>query len=294
MSDQITTPPVAPVPPTSAAPVKKGFAVTALVLGIIAIVGSWMPLLNVGSMFIGFIGLVFGVIATVQAFKGTAAGKGMAIAGTVLSALAIIFAMMVNSAAVSAVDEALDEARGDISAQAPADDASDDDTTGDVEGSTADEDVADEEPAEAATTVGTFENPAAIGDGTVWTFTQGGNAWEIVFESVEVVEAWAGDGDVAVLLGTATPTEIADGATSSWASFPSFDWFAGGTTVEDTYSMVDSDAFEGYRTSIDLKGTVGTEMKFRTSVGLPDGVTPELIEVSTMFGSEDLYLSTGL
>jgi hypothetical protein len=58
--------------------------------------------------------------------------------------------------------------------------------------------------------------------------------------------------------------------------------------------MPDPDQFADYRSTLDLEATVGTEMSFYTSVGLPEGVVPELITVETLFGDQTLYVATGL
>lgn len=286
MSEQNITPTDAPPPmPTPVpAPPKKGLAVAALVLGIVAIVGCWIPILNIGSIVIGLVGLILGIVGIIQAVKGTAGGKVMAIVGAGLSALAIIFAIVVNSAAVAAVDNALEEAGGDISAStAPAES---------TVAEPSDEATPAEEVSEAPT-VGTIDSPAAIGDGTVWTIAQGGDEWALTFDQIQVFPGYSG-GNVAVVTGTATPTAIADGDTSSWASFPIIGWMAGGATVDDTFDIPDTDALDGYRSSIELEATVGTQMQFYSTVGLPDGVTPDLMTIETLFGSDTIYFATGL
>jgi hypothetical protein len=74
-----------PPPPGYGAPLTKGLAVASLVLGIIGILTSWFGLGGI----LGIIGLVLGLVAIGKARKGKAGGKGVAIAGTVLSGLAI-------------------------------------------------------------------------------------------------------------------------------------------------------------------------------------------------------------
>lgn len=286
MSEQNIAPMDAPppVPAPVPAPPKKGLAVAALVLGIVAIVGCWIPILNIGSIVIGLVGLVLGIVGIVQAVKGTAGGKVMAIVGAGLSALAIIFAIVVNSATVAAVDDALEEAGGEISAStAPAES---------TVAEPSDEATPTEEVSEAPT-VGTIDSPAAIGDGTVWTIAQGGDEWALTFDQIQVLPGYSG-GNVAVVTGTATPTAIAEGDTSSWVSFPVIGWMAGGATVDDTFDIPDTDALDGYRSSIELEATVGTQMQFYSTVGLPDGVTPDLMTIETLFGSDTIYFATGL
>lgn len=81
-------------------PRSAGLAVASLVLGILAILGCLIPLLNLFSMFLALVGGVLGIISLVRAMGG----KGMAIAGVILAALAIITAVVVNVAFGAAVD----------------------------------------------------------------------------------------------------------------------------------------------------------------------------------------------
>lgn len=272
--------PAAPAPvPVAAAPAKKGLAITALVLGIVAILGSWIPFVGIGSAFLGFIGLVFGVIATILAFRGKAGGKVLALVGTGLSFFAIVFAIISTAVGVAVVDDTLDDIEASLEALDP-----------EVSSSAGPVTDTSDDPAEP--TVGTLDSPAAIGDGTVWTFSSGGDEWEITFDAVEIVPGY--DGDVAVVTGTATPTAIAEGDVSSWTSFPMIGFMADGAVVDDTFDIPETDKFEDYRLSVELEGTVGTEMQFYSTVGLPDGVVPEYMTVEMLFGDETLYFATGL
>ena len=80
-----------------------------MVIGILAFVGSFVPLLNFATGFIAFVGIVLGVIALV--LKGRK--KGAAIAGTVLSVLAlilsIILAIVYTAGFASAVKKVSDD-----------------------------------------------------------------------------------------------------------------------------------------------------------------------------------------
>jgi hypothetical protein len=88
---------------------KKGLAITALVLGIVAVAGCFIPVLNIVSIIIGFVGLVFGIVAVVLAVKRRSGGRTMGIVGTVLSVLAIIVGISVNVAFATAVDDAVSD-----------------------------------------------------------------------------------------------------------------------------------------------------------------------------------------
>ncbi|WP_067834807.1 DUF4190 domain-containing protein [Nocardia lijiangensis] len=73
-------------------PKGKGLAITALVLGILALLSFWTIL---GGVLFGLFGLIFGIIAFVKARKGTAGGTGMAVTGLILSVLALIGSILI-------------------------------------------------------------------------------------------------------------------------------------------------------------------------------------------------------
>ena len=99
----------------------SGLGIAALVLGILAIIGSWIPILNNISGFIAFIGAILGIIGIVMVVKskGAKSGKGVAIAGTIISIIAIVVVFATQSLYSSAIDtaansasESLDKAAG--------------------------------------------------------------------------------------------------------------------------------------------------------------------------------------
>lgn len=76
----------APLAYAGAAPLPKGLAVSSLVLGILAFLTGFIVL---GFLF-AIAGLILGFLALGRVRKGTASGKGMAIAGLILSGLGLI------------------------------------------------------------------------------------------------------------------------------------------------------------------------------------------------------------
>ncbi|MBU3060043.1 DUF4190 domain-containing protein [Nocardia sp. NEAU-G5] len=71
----------------------RGLAVTALVLGVLALLSTPTVL---GGVFFGLLGLLFGIIATVKARRGTATGGGMAITGLILAVLGLAGGIVVG------------------------------------------------------------------------------------------------------------------------------------------------------------------------------------------------------
>lgn len=87
----------------------KGLAIAALVLGILALVTFWTA---VGGIVLGIVGVILGGVAIRKAGRGQAGGRGMAIAGLVLSVLGllggILFAVL-YAFAVSMFGQAIQE-----------------------------------------------------------------------------------------------------------------------------------------------------------------------------------------
>ncbi|WP_432512381.1 DUF4352 domain-containing protein [Kineococcus sp. SYSU DK001] len=162
---------VAPPPPQAVPRRGKGLAVAALVIGIVAAAGCLVPVLNIGSIVLAVVGLVLGVVALVR----RADGKGMSVAGVVLSLVAIVVAIVVNvaaGAALTAVDEAVDQA---------ATDAANGYSTVDPQDA--------EQAAAAAVALGT---PARVGDYTVTVTAVNQDATQVIAEANPFNEAAQG------------------------------------------------------------------------------------------------------
>ena len=67
-------------------PVKtgKGASVTALILGILGIVGGWFPVVNYFTTICAILGLIFGVSGRKKSMAATGRPSGLATAGLVL------------------------------------------------------------------------------------------------------------------------------------------------------------------------------------------------------------------
>lgn len=110
-SDTTRVPASAPAPslaPSASAP-RSAMAVAGLVLGIVALATSFVPIVNNASFFIALLGAVFAVVGIVAAARGTRAGKGMAIAALVVSAVAVAVVFATQSLYGAAIDAAVDE-----------------------------------------------------------------------------------------------------------------------------------------------------------------------------------------
>ncbi len=85
---------------------KKVLGILAIVFGSIALIGSWVPILNNGSFYIAIISLILGVIALIVNRKNK---KVLAIVGTCLSVASIIIVLVTQSIYSSAIDNASKE-----------------------------------------------------------------------------------------------------------------------------------------------------------------------------------------
>lgn len=84
----------------------SGTAVAGLVLGIIAVVSSWIPIVNNLSFIIAAIGLILAIVGVVATVRGRRAGKGLAIAALVVNLVAGGIVLATQSAMSAAIDEA--------------------------------------------------------------------------------------------------------------------------------------------------------------------------------------------
>ena len=67
---------------------KSGLAIAGFIISILALLGSWIPLLNNVSFVFAIISLIFGVIGLVAIKKGKRVGQGLAVATIILSIVA--------------------------------------------------------------------------------------------------------------------------------------------------------------------------------------------------------------
>jgi Na+-transporting methylmalonyl-CoA/oxaloacetate decarboxylase gamma subunit len=147
--------------PAPAARGKNGFGLAALIIGIVALIGAFIPVVNYVSGFIAFVGLALGIVGLVLKNRV----KGMAIAGTVTSGVALVLSIVLAIAySVWFLGELENEIGNDFSTSS--------------ERPVAEAPVTDEEETDAEAAVGTRENPAPIGTTVVLTGT-GGDAYEI-------------------------------------------------------------------------------------------------------------------
>jgi len=88
---------------------RSGLGTASMVLGIIAIVGCWIPFLNIFSIILGFVGLFLGIPALITLLVKKKGSSGKIIAGLILCSLTLFIAFSMNGAATDAINESVDE-----------------------------------------------------------------------------------------------------------------------------------------------------------------------------------------
>jgi Domain of unknown function (DUF4352) len=92
-----------PAPPVH---YRNGMGTAALTLGIVGLVVGLIPIVGFAGFVCAILGVIFGAIGLSRAGRGLASNKGVAIAGTIISAIAIVVSFAIFAAFASAVDEA--------------------------------------------------------------------------------------------------------------------------------------------------------------------------------------------
>jgi uncharacterized membrane protein len=80
-------------------------AITSLVIGIVALLTSFVPIINNASFFLALLGLVFGLVGLVATVRGTRHGKVLAVVALLLNVIAMAAVLVSQSAYSAAIDE---------------------------------------------------------------------------------------------------------------------------------------------------------------------------------------------
>ena len=86
----------------------NGLGLAALILGLIAALGCWIPLLNVISIILASLGILFGLLGFLIALVGRKSGVGLPVSGLIICLTAIFIAVGINTAISTAIQEAND------------------------------------------------------------------------------------------------------------------------------------------------------------------------------------------
>lgn len=99
---------------------RSGLAVAALVLGIVGLAISWMPIINNLAFIVALVGLILGIVGIVGCSRKGKGGKGLAIAGVVLSVVTCVVVLATQAAYSAAIDEAVSNTRVEVTADGSA------------------------------------------------------------------------------------------------------------------------------------------------------------------------------
>jgi FtsH-binding integral membrane protein len=95
----------APDPAATSEPKRgNGFAITAMVLGIIAAVLAFIPVVNIVSFVLAIAAIVFGIVGLIASGKRRT-GKGMSIAGIALGVVALAIAILMYVLVFDALED---------------------------------------------------------------------------------------------------------------------------------------------------------------------------------------------
>jgi len=97
-------------------PPRNGLGTAALVLGILAVLFAMIPIVGMVAWPLSILGLIFGIIGVVRTRSGKADNKGVAISGTVLSAIGLILCIVWVAAFSNAVATTTPPAAGSLPA----------------------------------------------------------------------------------------------------------------------------------------------------------------------------------
>jgi len=159
----------------------SGLAISALVLGIIALLLCWVPIVNNFAAILAVVGLALGIPALISARRGKRTGSGLAVASVILSVLALVGVLATQAFYSSVIDDVTDDINN--SASLP---PSSSDPTGDAESSAAVEAEAsanaEADASAAAAAVLSLGQPGQLNEYTVTVDSVTTNANDIVAE----------------------------------------------------------------------------------------------------------------
>ena len=99
-------------PGTQLTPMRNGLGTASLVLGIVAVVLSWIPFIGLFGFICGVVGIALGIGGIIRGSKAVASNRAMAIVGTVLSSIAVIISLLVWTALANAITTTAGPATG--------------------------------------------------------------------------------------------------------------------------------------------------------------------------------------
>ena len=259
----------APQPKTS-----SGLAIAGLVLGIIAILTSFLPIINNLSFFIALIGGVLAAIALVGALRGKHTAKGMSIAGVVLAVVSIVVVLVTQSAYSSALKAASDELSSNskpVATSSESSSESDSSKKTEEKAETPAEEKADDESAsEAAPAEEKAEEPAD-------------SEYAVTIDSATVGTDYSDNPCVFI---TYTFTNVSDDDASAFISSVTADVYQDGVECETAFADTDG----GGNSMTKVKK--GSSIEVVQAYELQNTTSDVEVEVKELFAWDDIKLAT--
>lgn len=84
----------------------SAMAITGFVIGLVALLTSFLPFINNFSFILGLLALIFSIVGLVGCARGKKKGKGLAIAALIISLLSCVVVLWSQSAYSAAIDDA--------------------------------------------------------------------------------------------------------------------------------------------------------------------------------------------
>ena len=84
----------------------SAMAITGFVIGLVALLTSFLPFINNFSFVLGLLALIFSIVGLVGCVRGKKKGKGLAIAGLIISIIACVVVLWSQSIYSAAIDDA--------------------------------------------------------------------------------------------------------------------------------------------------------------------------------------------
>lgn len=244
----------------------SGLAIAGLVLGIIAILTSFLPIINNLSFFIALIGGVLAAIALVGALRGKHTAKGMSIAGVVLAVVSIVVVLVTQSAYSAALKAASDELS---SSSKPAATSSESSSASDS--SKQSEEKADDESASEATPAEEkAEEPAD-------------SEYAVTIDSATVGTDYSDNPCVFI---TYTFTNVSDDDASAFISSVTADVYQDGVECETAFADTDG----GGNSMTKVKK--GSSIEVVQAYELQNTTSDVEVEVKELFAWDDIKLAT--
>lgn len=195
----------------------NGKAVAALILGILALLGSWIPFANIVSILMGIAALILGILG-VKAARSGVGGRGLGIGGVVTGGVAIVVSALVLGLSIAALNSIDDDDLQQIidDAMTPPVET----PAADQETAVAPEDESVDEPAagEEGTRDLPFPAGTPIGNDVV-TVTLGAATWDATADIAAANEFNdpAPEGSTYVLLPVTVTNDASTEAITPWA-----------------------------------------------------------------------------